>query len=323
MDEKKRAADDISDIVQSVIQATKHPDTTARMEESREEVYGRIHRKINSDTSRLATSRSIRRWYPYYWAAASVMLLVCLSYFLYSNYYSPETVGLQSEILWQETYVPKGEHRELALADGTVVTLNGGSSLRYPSSFANGRQVFLQGEAYFDVAPTTEQPADKYSTGRQYPFVVQSHLLHVKVLGTRFGFKAYQEDKQVVLTLESGSVTATPSRSEQSIMLRPNQQLTLDTKTGQTECREVNAADYTAWKSGVLVFREQTLEEIATTLERQFDVRIEITSDKLRNERYGARFKHGESVKEILDKLSQHRSWKYKIENGTIRIAPS
>ncbi len=312
MNEPKRTTDDWLAQVQTLLRELKPADTTEQMEASREEVYSRIVRKAGMQAGqRQRVQHSVRRFAPVYEIAVSVVLLLSFSFIAYTYLQSHPSDNEPTSVEWKAMYTPKGKTCSLTLADGTTVTLNIGSSLIYPTSFTGGRQVFLQGEAFFDVEKTGT------------PFTVQSHLLTIDVLGTRFSLKSYDEEEKTVLTLESGSVKATPASSEQSIVLQPRQQLVYDGRTRKVECQEVTPSDYTAWKEGILVFRDQTIAEIASVLERQFDVRIEIASERLRNERYNALFKHGESLQEILDKLSQHRPWRYVMTNGTIRIAPS
>jgi ferric-dicitrate binding protein FerR (iron transport regulator) len=95
-----------------------------------------------------------------------------------------------------ETIIPLGQKGQVVLADGTKISLNSGSKLRYPSNFnGTSREVFLEGEAYFDVAHNEEKP-----------FLVHSGKLTVKVLGTVFNLKAYSGENKIETTLISGSV---------------------------------------------------------------------------------------------------------------------
>ena len=154
--------------------------------------------------------------------------------------------------------VPEGAITHLTLSDGTQVTLNGGSSLTYPAEFSDNREVCLQGEGFFDVRKKTESP-----------FIVHTKQFSAKVLGTRFSFKAYDTDRQAVLTLERGSVQVLTDHGKDNMILSPNQQVIKDSHTGKLYCHEVDAEDYTCWKDGILVFKDQTLAEISTILERQ------------------------------------------------------
>ena len=207
---------------------------------------------------------------------------------------------------------PLGVTTKITLPDGTVVTLNGGSKLTYPTLFAGKeRCVSLSGEGFFEVAKDAE-----------HPFLVNADNLSVKVLGTKFGFKSYKDDNQTIVTLKEGLVKAMPSNKEavNGIVLRPNQQLVLDNRTGEFQCRNVNTAEYLSWKEGVLYFRDTTLDEIAKILERKFNVKILIASESLKNDRYFAHFGYNENLEQILTLLSHKRFWKYEKKNGTIEI---
>lgn len=297
--------------VQNVLNAMKHPGTSQSMQESKEVIYSKVEQKINTDTFALPSRR--KQLIRYISIASVIALLIAsistLTYF--SGYYSATKELVQTNV---EVQVPFGMISHMTLPDGTGVTLNGGSKLVYPASFAGERHVSLSGEGFFEVAKDLENP-----------FFVHSENLLVKVLGTRFGFKAYKEDKQTILTLQSGSVSAFPSgnKSENGILLEPNQQIVLDNETKEFQRKNVIADEYITWKDGILTFRELTIEDISIILERRFGIKINIVSEKIKEEQYTAQFKHGEGLEEILDKLSYKRSWKYKKRNCKIEIESS
>lgn len=187
--------------------------------------------------------------------------------------------------------------------------MNGGSSLTYPAEFSDNREVCLQGEGFFDVRKKMESP-----------FIVHTKQFSAKVLGTRFSFKAYDTDRQAVLTLERGSVQVLTDHGKENMILSPNQQVIKDSHTGKLYCHEVDAEDYTCWKDGILVFKDQTLAEISTILERRFNVRIEIDSESIKYDKYVASFRKHVSLDDILKKLSYQRSWTYIQKDGKIKL---
>ena len=91
-----------------------------------------------------------------------------------------------------------------------------------------------------------------------------------------------------MLTLERGSVQVLTDHGKDNMILSPNQQVIKDSHTGKLYCHEVDAEDYTCWKDGILVFKDQTLAEISTILERRFNVRIEIDSESIKYDKYVA-----------------------------------
>jgi ferric-dicitrate binding protein FerR (iron transport regulator) len=310
-DTKKGENEQIGDIVayaHNVLEAVKHPNTSEEMEESREAIYNKVERKI--DINRRGWSYGGKRFIRYFSMASAIALLI-VSAGILAYFYGYDTARgelAQGEV---EINVPWGVVSQIVLPDGTKVTLNGGSQLTYPTAFAGERHVILSGEGFFDVS---KDPAN--------PFYVHTKKLSIKVLGTCFAFKAYAEDKQTLLTLQSGSVKVFTNahEPENGILLKPNQQIVLDNETQEYRCKNVIASDYTSWKDGILTFRSQTIEDIAVVLERHFRKKIYILSEKIGREQYTAQFKHGEGLEEILDKLSYKRPWKYIKRNGTIEI---
>lgn len=302
--------DKIVEEVISVLCRTRHPDISLQMTESKEEVFSRVSKMIKTETSgqrdkNTRTNLLTRLSF----VAASTLLIIAIGSLTYFAGYHSGIEKLSAEAVNVE--VPLGVISRLTLSDGTKIVLNGGSKLTYPSAFNGKRIVHLSGEGFFDVAKDEKNP-----------FIVQSKNISARVLGTRFSFKAYEEDAQTTLTLEAGCVSVCPSAGnmKDDILLKPNQQILFDNATGEFQRRNVPAEDYVSWKDGVLIFRDQTLAEIGVVLGRRFGIRLDILSDTIGNQKYGARFKDGESVEEILDKLSHKRSWKYKKQQGRIEI---
>lgn len=309
-EKNKRVVDEICEEVLRIINAVKHPDVSSLMDESRESLFEHINEKIETEF-RINNHRFVATSLSRFLVVACFFILVLFSTAFVAYYIGNHSEKEALSQVRAEFFTPLGTTSTLTLTDGTIVTLNGGSKLTYPVLFDKVRQVSLMGEGFFDVAKDSERP-----------FIVNSGTLSVKVLGTRFGFKSYQEDCQTIITLEEGMVKATPLNKKQQIdiVLEPSQQLILDNHTGEFQCRNVNTREFTSWKEGILYFRNSTLGEIAKTLERRFNIKIIIHADEIRNQRYFAHFESGENVDQILTLLSYKRSWKYLKRNGTIEI---
>lgn len=309
-DENRIIVDEVCKEVFRVLNAMGHPDVSAQVDNSKESVFKRVNEKIETDSVLRAR---IDRKQPDFRSliVAGIALLLALS--VGAAYYMGHESGrkLQAAVS-VETVAPLGVTSKVILADGTVVTLNGGSKLTYPTLFGGKERIVnLVGEGYFDVAKDAK-----------HPFIVNGANLSVRVLGTKFGFKSYKEDIRTVVTLKDGSVEAIPLNGEATngIVLKPDQQLVLDNRTGEFQCRIVNSAEYLSWKDGVLYFRDTTLEEITKILERKFNVKILIASESLKTDRYFAHFGYSENLEQILTLLSHKRPWKYERKNGTIEI---
>ena len=209
--------------------------------------------------------------------------------------------------------VPYGKRFKLNLSDGTMVYLNSGSSFTYPVSFIDGidREVFLSGEAFFDVS------SDSLNT-----FKVVSTGSYVEVYGTKFNFKDYQEDNfsEVILTEGSLGVKNTISNSE-TIVLRPGDKAKVNYAGEGVEIKEVNTMLYTSWIDGRIIFRDENINNMITKLERIYDVIIINNNDKLNDEYINATIlTETESIENVLDYLEEIYNLKYKIINNKIII---
>ena len=209
--------------------------------------------------------------------------------------------------------VPYGKRFKLNLSDGTLVYLNSGSSFTYPVSFIDGidREVFLSGEAFFDVS------SDSLNT-----FKVTSTGSFVEVYGTKFNFKDYQEDNfsEVILTEGSLGVKNTISNSE-TIVLRPGDKAKVNYAGEGVEIKEVNTMLYTSWIDGRIIFRDENINNMITKLERIYDVVIINNNDKLNDEYINATIlTETESIENVLDYLEEIYNLNYKIINNKIII---
>lgn len=298
MDDAERGRTDELD--KQILNAIKHPDPSHSMEESRERIYDEVKQKINSDPFVI---RSRRKIYARYISIASVITLLIASVCTFTYRIGYHSAFHQIAQTNMEIQALPGMKSCLTLPDGTEVTLNGGSKLIYPVSFVGERHVTLSGEGFFNVAKDHDKP-----------FFVHSEHLSVKVLGTRFNLKAYSDDRQTLLTLQTGSVMACSNDCEKGncIFLKPDQQLIVDNATKQFQCINVSAEKFTSWKDNILIFQNQTMQEITVILERHFGTKINVVSEKIGEEQYTAQFKYGESLDEILRKLSYNRTWKFE-----------
>ena len=171
--------------------------------------------------------------------------------------------GVESEsVVYNKLEIPRGGEFCLTLSDGTRVWLNSETSIQYPVAFgAKERRVFVQGEAYFEVAKDAKKP-----------FTVQFMSSSVTVLGTSFNIRAYPEEKRSQTTLAEGSGRIYSSGS--SMLLKPGEQAEVSALSGEMVKQEVEVKNFTSWKDGRFVFEQQPLEDIMRTLERWYDIRV-------------------------------------------------
>jgi ferric-dicitrate binding protein FerR (iron transport regulator) len=163
-----------------------------------------------------------------------------------------------------------GKMKELLLTDGTKVYLNAKSELRFPQTFnQDTREVFLNGEAYFEVAKNPEKP-----------FIIHSTKLETKVLGTHFNIKAYSDDATEEVTVLEGKVSVKDSKTD--VILLPNQKAVYDTSAHSLNAFTItNSNDYKAWTEKKLVFSGLRLEEIVLILSRRYNQPIHIATKSL------------------------------------------
>jgi ferric-dicitrate binding protein FerR (iron transport regulator) len=293
-----------------VVNAMKSSNVDRLMCENKELVFSKIRSKM--DTKQLICSAKSNRYGIWnYLLIASVFLLLIAStvaLYYYGTYKSRMVELAKTQI---HLKVPFGVISQMILPDGSRVILNGGSKISYPVIFTSSRQIDFSGEGFFEVVKDENNP-----------FIINSKNISVKVLGTRFGIKAYDEDVKTILTLKEGSVKVFPFGMDikEGVFLEPDQQLIIRNDTKEFQRRNVIADDYTAWKEGIFIFKNQALSEISATLERRFNVKINIKSDLIGSEQYTAQFRYGENVEQILEKLSHKRSWRVIKKNGIIEL---
>ncbi len=247
-----------------------------------------------------------------------------------------------SQLSYSELIVPKGSCAQVKLSDGTAVTLNAGSRLKYESNFGiSDRVVELEGEAYFKISKDPDRP-----------FIVKTSHLNVLATGTAFNVKAYSEDKTIETTLVEGSVRieeVSDNRDIQRRILKPNQKLTFF-KEDSTLVEEtvivkekskkdiqplpsqkvkgvsrivtenVNVEPLISWKGNRWIFEKQSLSEIATELERKFDVEIVFESEELKAFRFTG-IMLAEPIEQVLQVMSISAPINFKLKGRVVTLS--
>lgn len=202
----------------------------------------------------------------------------------------------------------RGEQTEVSLQDGTLVTLNDQSTLRYPDEFdGNIREVYLQGNAFFEVVSIPTQP-----------FILHSYGAAIEVLGTSFNVQAYEDDRNVTVTLASGRVSVTPENSDtiSPVSLSPGDQWVYNKTTGEYRIQKISEEDLLAIKNGFLVFHDQPLGDIARALERRYDLRFRFERQSLQQQQLTYKTA-GIDVDEALQVLSLAAGFEYQLINNS------
>ena len=253
-------------------------------------------------------------------ACMSVVAIIAMIVF-YNGYQKPVSTEGDSSIVAADT------RSKVVLPDGTTVVLNIGSKIDYDKGF-NGkeRKVILTGEAYFDVA---HNPAK--------PFIVHTSTADIRVYGTQFNVKNYDEEVWETTLLTGKVEVLVNNEAKEKFILKPSQKLSIPkqgeevnkyVKKFKSSEEKIVISQYTtlrsqvaetSWMEDKMVFVDKPLYEIAAELERQFHITVSFNSEKTKMYRYTGGFSN-QSLKEVLQILDISRPIKYRLENNHLQI---
>lgn len=247
-----------------------------------------------------------------------------------------------NNISYNEVSVSYGSKSRIVLPDGTMVSLNSGSKIKYPSHFENDRSVYIEGEVFFDVKKDAK-----------HPFYVHTSDITIKVLGTVFNVKSYPEEKIIETTLVSGSVEIFDNKegkksdrdlSQQIAVLAPNQKAifvknnremtTVSNETKEQKIDEVviepispqmlildkvKTEITTSWKDNRLVFDNEKFERLLPKLERWYNLKIINDFPEINNTRFTGKFDL-ETIEQALRALQITTPFNYKMDKNKLTI---
>lgn len=258
-------------------------------------VQNRINKKkVNQDTARIF--QLIQKI-----AVAIVIPLGIFTGYLLTNN------APNNQINYIEISAKRGMITKTVLPDSTIVWLNSGSTLKYPSSFSSKeRNVELEGEAYFDVRKSEVQLFT----------INKGKNLSISVLGTEFNVEAYDRDDRIITTLVGGKVRVEYKNNQGSRVethLTPSQKLVYDTRNKSVDIKDVSVRQYIAWKEGKIVFEDTNLKDALHMLSKHFNVDFLVKDQRLYSNAFTGKFE-GERLDEILTiiKMSSNINYTYK-----------
>lgn len=219
---------------------------------------------------------------------------------------APEKI--KKETVYHTLRIPAGADYQVTLADGTKVWLNCESTLRYPVEFGDEkREVYLDGEGYFEVNKATE-----------WPFIVNTEQMQVKVTGTKFNVKSYSTELIVHTTLVEGSVWAYTDQTQ--VQLTPSEQFRYDKETGKTSVQKVDTELYTGWIEGMFVFRNQRLEDVMNDLARWYNMTIFYSTAETKEIRISTNLNRYKNIDDLLEIINESGKVVVARKDNTITI---
>ena len=260
----------------------------------------RVMKKMRVMEQKNVLSQALRYWQ--YVAAVLLLPLFVITGYLYIHQSSMST---NVPVVYQELFSPYGTRSKISLPDGSLVWLNAGSSLRFPTIFEKDeRRVRLCGEAFFEV-----------DSDPDHPFIVQTDRIDVRAVGTAFNVEAYPDDSVVSVSMSSGKVNVSLDKKH-PLSLVANERVEYDLNTSSYEIERTNTYKWYAWKDGALVFRDDPLAYVFKKLGQNFNVDIVLRDSVLANQPYRATFRQ-ESLDEILRLLSLTAPIRYVYRDRT------
>ncbi|WP_114792789.1 FecR domain-containing protein [Niabella yanshanensis] len=266
-----------------------------------------------------AKSRPVR---VYLAVAASVILVLGCTFFYWMQ--SGVPAGHAANIV----VTKKGSKTNLVLPDGTKVWINADSRLSYDKEFGiNRREVYLTGEAYFDVVKDKKRP-----------FIVHTDNIEVKVLGTAFNVRAYDDEKNIQTTLLRGSIEVLLKDNNKTLLLAPNEKMIVRNTAAQSHLKKMpegglpeiellklaprkidSLSVETEWTHNRLVFEQEKLTDIIPVLERWYNITIELKNKQDAGVLYRGKFEN-DSLEDVLESLKMIGNFSYTIQKDKVVI---
>lgn len=241
--------------------------------------------------------------------AAVLILVFGIGYLI--KFQSNKADQLQMQMDYKIIKVDHKERFTVTLSDGSRITLDAGTELKYPTNFVETRDVYLSGEAYFEVAKN-----------EQKPFQVHSGNALIKVLGTKFNVRNWKDNNKIVVTVNEGRVSlqAEDSTKTNKVILLKNQQSTIGSNGKLSVPRYVDACQYIGWMNNEILFENATVYEVLSQLERWYDLNFVIKDSTILNGHVTAHLVQT-NVMDALQVISKLTNTKIEKDGNSVRIS--
>ncbi len=264
-----------------------------------QKIRQRLHDRIMmvEDFDEIPKKYRFRYLTPWLSAAAAIILIASSALLWHHALQHPQPETLLT------VQTGNGMLKEITLEDGSEIWLNAGSSLRYPEHFSDKhREVYLDGEAYFDIVHNPDKS-----------FVVHTAHLTTNVLGTAFSVTAYKGDRMEAVTVMRGKVAVSTGQNQLGF-LASDKQIKYDVKGEKTTMTDIDASELISWKEGKLQFENQDMQDIAARLGRWYGYKFSFAHANLENCRYTASFNNNIPLENLLKVMKAISLLNYKLD---------
>jgi transmembrane sensor len=282
------------------------------IEESLSKVLAQLNLPVAKPVEEAPETKVKPMWRHVAAAAAVIAILAGAAYFFTSKPVVNNTQPLAAGVIEKQN--SKGTKSTIELTDGSKIWLNADSKITYPEEFnGNTREVTLNGEAFFDIAKNPSKP-----------FIIHLAQGTIRVLGTSFNVRAYENEKIVETSVATGKVAFIPTKKTNStksdtVFVVPEQKVSYAYTSNTVKTTATISADDKAWTEGRLIFKARTFEQIAVELERNFGKKVVFLSDDIRGYTLTGSFQNN-TLDEIVFYLSKTKAFRYKLNNTELLL---
>jgi transmembrane sensor len=252
-----------------------------------------------------STSNPIIKLFPWVARAAAAVLIVFGVIYLFDK--SGETSG---EMVLQNLVTTEASgQKQVTLPDGTLVWINRESELLYPENFTqNTREVYLKGEAFFEVTHNENKP-----------FIVHAGISKSTVIGTSFNLRAYGKEDDIRLTVVSGKVAFTLADDREQVFVTPGNMALLQRDSKKIQNGENSDLNFLSWKTNELTFNDCAMRELLASLKRHYGINLEVENESTNNCHFTGDFRDTE-LDNTLQIITRAIGASYKISGDTYII---
>lgn len=244
--------------------------------------------------------------YVWFLRIAAVLLITISASYLYINFLEP-AINQEQAMAWETLTVDYGKMIKMSLSDGSKVTLDAGTQLKYPKSFdGKAREVFIKGEGYFEIQPDPNKS-----------FIVHANNAIVKVLGTKFNVRAWDKTETVKVVVSSGKVLFGSNNAPNKEILSKGEQSTLNRRGIVTKPQKVNVEDYLSWMNYNINFRNASFGEVLFQLERWYNLKFVLPDTNILSDTLSVHIKN-RPLRENLELLATLMDLSYNIDGNIV-----